>query len=186
MIWIIRNRPRHAPVPAGMTRTASAAALLHAAIQDLHAGKRLQAGRLPALADAAGDPLAALLRAEADRAAAQAARLEATGLDPSGPANLWMAGILDDATRDSRSHQPGRLLDIALVGAVRKGKAAEIVSGETALALAAETGDAAIAAAVRANYDEEVAADRALRALLGALTPPPAPPRPAGPPTPAG
>ena len=62
-----------------------------------------------------------------------------------------MAGILDDAE-------------------LRKGKAAEIVSSDTALALATELGDAALAAVVRANRTEEIAADRALRTLLGEPT----------------
>lgn len=153
-----------------MTQTASAAGLLHAAVQDLHAAKRLQAERLPPLAQAAGADLAALIEAESVRAEAQAARIERAGVDTSGPANLWMTGILDDADRDARSHQAGRLRDIALVGALRKGKAAEIVSGDTALALAAETGNAALADMVRANREEEVAADRELKALLGELT----------------
>lgn len=153
-----------------MTQTASAAGLLHAAVQDLHAAKRLQAERLPPLAQAAGPDLAALIKAESVRAEVQAARIERAGVDTSGPANLWMTGILDDADRDARSHQAGRLRDIALVGALRKGKAAEIVSGDTALALAAETGNAALADMVRANREEEVAADRELKALLGELT----------------
>lgn len=153
-----------------MTQTASAAGLLHAAVQDLHAAKRLQAERLPPLAQAAGPDLAALIKAESVRAEVQAARIERAGVDTSGPANLWMTGILDDADRDARSHQAGRLRDIALVGALRKGKAAEIVSGDTALALAAETGNAALADMVRANREEEVATDRELKALLGELT----------------
>lgn len=154
-----------------MGRTASRAALLHVAVQDLHAGKRAQAERLAAIADAARDPtLRALLAAEVARAGAQADRLAAVGGDMSGPENLWIAGILDDAERDARSHEPGPLLDVALVGAVRKAKAAEIVSGETALALARAEGQTAIAAAVTANREEEIAADRALRARLEALT----------------
>lgn len=120
-----------------MGRTASRAALLHVALQDLHAAKRAQAERLPALAGAARDPaLKALLLAEAERARAQAERLAEAGGDMSGPDCLWMSGVLDDADRDARSHKPGALLDIALTGAVRKAKAAEIVSSETALALA--------------------------------------------------
>jgi ferritin-like metal-binding protein YciE len=153
-----------------MTQTASAASLLHAACQDLHAGKRLQVERLPKIADAAGEALAQLIRDETARAEAQARRIEAAGVDTAGPRNLWMAGVLDDAERDSRSHQAGRLRDIALVGALRKGKAAEIVSGDTALALAAETGDAGLAEVVAANRAEEIATDRALATLLGELT----------------
>jgi ferritin-like metal-binding protein YciE len=77
-----------------------------------------------------------------------------------------MAGILDDAERDTRATQPGRLLDIALVGAIRKAKAAEIVSSETAMALAEALSDATIATAVSANRAEEIATDRALKDVL--------------------
>jgi ferritin-like metal-binding protein YciE len=150
---------------------ASGAALLHAAVQDLHAGKRDAAERLPGLAVQARDPeLRELLEREAGLAAEQAARLTGAGMDAGGPANLWMAGILDDAERDGRSTEPGRLLDIALVGAIRKAKAAEIVSSDTAVALARELGDGGLLAAVEANRTEEVASDRALRERLAALT----------------
>lgn len=153
-----------------MTRTASFASLLHVALQDLHAGKRAQAERLPAIRDAARDPeLVAILLAEIDRVAAQAERLAVAGGDMNGPENLWMGGVLDDAERDARSHQPGPVLDVALVGAVRKAKAAEIVSSETALALARRLGLDAAEAAVAANREEEIAADQALKARLEAL-----------------
>lgn len=154
-----------------MTRIASAASLLHTAVQDLYAGKGDAAARLPRLADAARDAeLVALLGAEAARAAAQTARLAGVGGDLSGPANLWMRGILDDAERDARTTEPGRLLDIALIGAVRKAKAAEIVSSETAMALARETEQPALADAVAANRAEEIATDRALKKRLKAIT----------------
>lgn len=154
-----------------MTTISSAASLLHIAVHDLHAGKQDAAHRLPGIAAKAHDPaLAELLRAEAARAAAQAARLAAIVVDTAGPKNLWTAGILDDAERDGRSTEPGRLLDIALVGAIRKAKAAEIVSSETAMALARELGDEAIGLAVAANCEEEIATDRALKERLAALT----------------
>ena len=154
-----------------MTKIGSAASLLHAAVQDLHDGKRRATKRLPAIAAQASDAgLRAILLAEAERATEQAERLAATGLNTDGPKNLWMAGILDDAERDGRLTQPGRLLDVALIGAIRKAKAAEIVSSETAVALAEELGDAGLMAAVRGNLEEEVAADRALKARLMALT----------------
>lgn len=153
-----------------MTTIASVASLLHAAVQDLHAGKRDAADRLPGVAAKASDPaLVDLFTGEAARAVAQAARLAATGLDASGPRNLWMAGILDDAERDSRSTEPGRLLDIALIGAIRKAKAAEIVSSETAIALAREVGDMALGDGVAANRAEEIASDRGLKERLGVL-----------------
>lgn len=156
-----------------MTKTASRAALLHVALQDLHAGKRAQVERLPAICEAAHDPaLRALLSAEIARAAAQAERLAGVGGDMEGPANLWIAGVLDDAERDARSDAPGPLLDVALVGAVRKAKAAEIVSAETSIALALAEGLGAIAAAVKANRAEEIESDRTLKERMGVLTDP--------------
>ena len=153
-----------------MTLIASRAALLHTAVQDLHAGKVDAGRRLPRLAEAAGDPaLAELFRREAGQAQAQADRLSSLG-DMAGDPNLWMQGILDDAERDARQTEPGALLDTALIGAVRKAKAAEIVSDETAIALADAVGETAIAAAVRRNRAEEIASDRALKALLARLT----------------
>ena len=149
----------------------SAASLLHAAAQDLHAGKQDAAERLPAIVEQASDAaLRALLGREAVQAAAQAQRLQGTGLNTAGPKNLWMAGILDDAARDGRSTELGRLLDIALIGAIRKAKAAEIVSSETAIALARELGDKSLERAVQENRDEEIASDRALKERLAALT----------------
>ncbi len=87
-----------------------------------------------------------------------------------GPSNLWMNGILDDAERDASQTQRGRLLDIALTGAIRKAKAAEIVSSETALRLATELGLDDIVLAVEANRQDEIAADRRLKACLYRLT----------------
>jgi ferritin-like metal-binding protein YciE len=153
-----------------MTSIASTASLLQAAVQDLHAGKADAATRLLSLAGHATDPeLAELLGREAGRAGEQAQRIAGTGVDGEGPHNLWMAGILDDAERDTRQTQPGRLLDIALIGAVRKAKAAEIVSSETAIALAEALADEPLAAVVRANHGEEIATDRALKAMLERL-----------------
>lgn len=154
-----------------MARTASRAALLHVAVQDLHAGKLAQAERLPGLAAAARDPaLRELISAEAARAGLQATRLAQAGGDMSGPKNLWMNGVLDDAERDTRTHQPGPLLDIALAGAVRKAKAAEIAAAETAVALAQAEGLAVVAEAAASDRAEAVASDRALKERLAALT----------------
>ena len=153
-----------------MTLIASRAALLHTAVQDLHAGKVDAAKRLPGLADAARDPaLVELFRREAGQASAQADRLSRLG-DMAGAPNLWMAGILDDAERDAQQTEPGPLLDVALIGAVRKAKAAEIVSSETAIALAEALGETAIAAAVRQDRAEEIESDRLLKTALARLT----------------
>ncbi|SOB86418.1 Ferritin-like metal-binding protein YciE [Sphingomonas guangdongensis] len=154
-----------------MTTARSAAELLHVALEDLHAGKQAQAERLPAIAERCGDAdLARMIRHEAARAGVQAERTNAVAPALSSPENLWMSGILDDAERDTRQTEPVRLLDVALIGAVRKSKAAEIVSAETALALASELAISDIHAAVAANRAEEIASDRALRERLAALT----------------
>lgn len=154
-----------------MPTARSAAELLHVACEDLHAGKRAQVDRLPGIADQCGDAdLARLLHDEAARADAQAKRIGKVAANLGSPDNLWMGGILDDAERDTRQTQPGRLLDVALIGAIRKGKAAEIVSSETALALAEQIGAEAIHAAVAANRAEEIETDRALKERLAALT----------------
>jgi ferritin-like metal-binding protein YciE len=154
-----------------MSKTSSKAALLHIAAQDLHAGKLLLHDHLPALAESMTDAaFRKVIEAEAGLAETQAQRLSTAAGDMAGPSNLWMTGILDDADRDASSHQPGPILDVALIGAIRKAKAAEIVSSETAIALASETGQTAILAAVTANRDEEIATDRALKERLHALT----------------
>ena len=148
-----------------MTKTASMAALLHVALQDLRAGKALLVERLPALetaATAAGlrDAIAAMRR-RAGSAIARLDPLHAAG----GPDNLWMRGIIDDADRDARSHLPGPILDIALVGALRKACAAEIVSFDTAIALS--SGEAPEAAAILAGLQADtIADDAALRQYL--------------------
>lgn len=152
-----------------MARTGTRAALLRVCLQDLRAGKQAQVERLPGIAQAAEDAhLRALLERAAEQAGEQHGRLDALGDVGAGPDNLWMRGILDDAERDTRSHQPGPLLDIALVGAIRKAKAAEIVSTETALALAASEAPEMLAA-LRSNHEAEIAMDHRLRARLAAL-----------------
>lgn len=152
-----------------MTRTASAAALLHVCLQDLHAGKAMQVERLGVLVEAVQDgDLKAVLRSEISQVVEQRDRLAALADVSGAPTNLWMKGVLDDAERDTQSHQPGRLLDIAAIGAVRKAKAAEIVSSETAITLAANEASALLAV-LQSNREEEIATDRALRARLLAL-----------------
>ena len=155
-----------------MATTSSAATLLHVALQDLHAVKEAQAARLPRLAAQCRDvALRELVDVEAARAAMHAARTRAVAANVSGPENLWMAGILDDATRDTQQTKPGRLLDIALIGAIRKAKAAEIVSSETAMALAREVNVSDLLVAVTANRTEEIETDRGLKSRLALLTP---------------
>jgi hypothetical protein len=116
-----------------MTRISSGASLFHAAVQDLHAGFTDQAKRLPL--DGHDPQLVKILRDEREAAIRRATDLIDLGLNPDGPVNLWMKGVLDDAERDTRSTEPGALLDIALAGAIRKGKVAEVAACDTALAL---------------------------------------------------
>src|SRR3569623_891656 len=131
-----------------LTQISTVRELLEAALQDLRAAADALASRLPAIAchvtDTAlrgtFDDLVAQARADSDR-------LRATGLADGGPENLWMAGVLDDAERDTRATASGPLLDTALIGAIRKGLASTIVSHDTALALARMVDDEAAQAA---------------------------------------
>jgi ferritin-like metal-binding protein YciE len=149
------------------SRTDTPDALVDVCVQDLYAGKLLLARRLPRIARAAGDPaLRALLDEAAGAAARHAWRLAATGVATGGPRNIWMTGILDDAARDTRSVAAGRLLDVALIGAVRKALAAQIVSDDTAIALADACGRREVSMTVRAIQEEERASDATLRARL--------------------
>lgn len=149
-----------------MPLTASRAALLHVCLQDLHAGKRLLIERLPALAEAAADPgLRAVIEQDHANACRQAARLDGLGDLSGAPRNLWMNGILDDADRDAKTHQPGTILDTALDGALRKAKAAEIVSTETALALAGREAPAMLAA-LHGSYADDRSVETRLAELL--------------------
>ena len=153
-----------------MSKIKSKDALLQTCIEDLDAGKRLLVRHIPQLAKRCADPaLQALVADMAASAADQSARLRATGLVDGGPANLWMAGILDDAARDARSTAAGPLLDVALIGALRKARAAEIVSDDTAIALAEAMGRTDVRDAVAAIQAEERASDQALAARLDLL-----------------
>lgn len=152
-----------------MSLTASRAALLHVALQDLRAGKQLLIERLTPLADAAADPgLRDVIERDRANARRHADRLDGIAELAGAPANLWMNGILDDADRDADSHQRGGILDTALIGALRKAKAAEIVSIETAMALAgSESPD--MLPALSANHAEDRAIEARLARLLATI-----------------
>ena len=66
--------------------------------------------------------------------------IEGLGADRQGPRNIWLRAVLEDAERDVATTAAGRWRDVALVGAFRKGKQAERVSYETAIALAGHLG----------------------------------------------
>lgn len=152
-----------------MSLTASRAALLHVALQDLRAGKQLLIERLSPLADAAADPgLRDVIERDRSNAHRHAARLDEIADLGGAPANLWMSGILDDADRDAGSHQPGAILDTALIGALRKAKTAEIVSIETAMALAGSESPVMLPA-LSANHAEDRAIEARLARLLATI-----------------
>jgi hypothetical protein len=110
--------------------------LLKVCIEDLSEGRRHSADHLPFIAASAGPALQALLAEIAICHAAEIAIFRALGMETTGPDNLWMQGIIADAQRDTTSTAAGSLLDIALIGAVRKAIVADLVSLETAPALA--------------------------------------------------
>lgn len=152
-----------------MSLTASRAALLHVALQDLRAGKQLLVDRLTPLADAAADfALQDVIERDRANARRHASRLDEMADLGTPPDNLWMSGILDDADRDAQSHQRGAILDTALIGALRKAKAAEIVSIETAMALAGSEAPEMLPS-LSANHAEDRATEAKLSRLLGTI-----------------
>mgnify|MGYP002780077014 CR=1 FL=1 len=116
-------------------------ALLVMAVQDLHDGEVAMAERLGkvhrCLADKA---LRDLVEQDETRAGEQRKELaeiaEALDAAPEGADNIWLRAILDDADNDCSTIARGPLRDIALAGALRKGKQAQRVSYVTARALA--------------------------------------------------
>lgn len=156
-----------------MAEVETAEDLLIDALQDLHDAERAMAERLPGIADETSDAaLRSLLDDDAVQSAEQQRRiatlLERREAEVEGAPNIWLRAILDDAERDTETVARGPLLDIALVGAIRKGKQAERVSYETAIALARTLGgdDAPTLEAIR---DEEAATDARLAELLDQL-----------------
>lgn len=148
--------------------------LLVNALQDLHDAERAMAERLPAIADDVSDHiLRELLDEDASRSASQQRKvanlLERHHASVEGAPNIWLRAILDDAKRDTETVEKGALLDIALIGAIRKGKQAERVSYETAIALAEALGgdDAPILEAI---HNEEYMSDTKLMSILAELT----------------
>jgi ferritin-like metal-binding protein YciE len=157
-----------------MPHVETAQALLVNALHDLHDAERVMAERLPAIADEASDvSLRELLDEDAARSTSHqrkvATLLERRDAEIEGAPNIWLSAILDDAARDIETVEKGTLLDIALIGAIRKGKQAERVSYETAIALAEALGgeDAPTLEAIR---HEEATNDAVLMAILAELT----------------
>jgi ferritin-like metal-binding protein YciE len=146
-----------------MAKTASFDELLTVCIQDLYAAEVMLRDTLPGVSKHANSPKLATLF---DRILAEAGiaveMLIATGRHAGGDDNLWMAGICKDMRRDTRSIERGPLLDAAMIGAVRKAKAAQIMSYDTAIAVAAALRQAAIGEALRAIRTSAVGSNRTL------------------------
>lgn len=149
-----------------MSKTASHRELMQACVQDLYAARRLAAERLVTAIGAAGPELAPILQALRQDYCAEAAKFEQTDYDLDGPENLWMAGIMDDAERDTKSIVKGPLLDTALIGAVRKAVAADEVSLETAVAVARSLGEEEDAKLVEEMRGRARQSDARLQRLL--------------------
>ena len=149
-------------------------ALLVMALRDLYDGENALAGWLPSVRDNIADPgLAAIVDEDHARSERQRGELGAIlgglGEMPGGPPNIWLRAILDDARNDIAKIAPGPLLDIALTGALRKGKQSERVSYETAIGLAALLRRDEAERILRTIRDEEAAADGALAEVLERL-----------------
>ena len=157
-----------------MIQTSTTADLFVVAIQDLLDAKQAWIERSDALSAYASKGISTYLADEHKRAQTHAQRLTEVlckrGAALTGPPNIWLRAILDDATRDATTIKAGGLRDIALCGAFRKGKQSERVSYETAIHLAERLGDAQARAALNACRDDEIEADARLEQLLVALT----------------
>ena len=156
---------------------ATPAALLVLAIQDLHDGERAWVERTGALIDSVEDHrLATTLRVEITASNGRIHRLRAIasdiGVNIAGAENIWLRAILDDAHRDTTMIAQGALLDIALIGAFRKGVQAERVSYETALVLARALGLDRPASLLTTSRDELAKTDSALAELLEGIAVP--------------
>lgn len=144
--------------------------LLDLCIEDLAEGARLVTSCLPPIAERAGDDLSDLLHRIAASHGSEVALFEQLGMKTTGPDNIWMRGILDDAKRDSETLPEGALRDIALVGAVRKLMAADLASLETALALARQLVRQDLTETLVSMHATAQAFDRELAAFLADLT----------------
>ena len=148
--------------------------LLILALQDLSDAESAMIERLPQVRRHAKDPAFAEVISGDERLSVEQRDslktiLRALDAPPDGPRNIWLRAILDDADNDAATIAAGVLLDIALVGALRKGKQSERVSYETAIRLAARLDLPDAVARLTAIRDEEAATDTALAEILARL-----------------
>lgn len=149
------------------------------ALQDLHDGECAWTDRVGGIAERIDDDrFADAMRSEIGQGRERAGRLQtiATALrvDIAGAENIWMRAILEDAHRDTTMIEHGSLLDIALIGAFRKGVQADRVSYETAIVLARSLGLNDAERALTLSRDQLAETDDTLAGLLGKIAAGPA------------
>ena len=157
-----------------MTAVRDGRELLILAIRDLADAEAAQVERLTLVRDHARDPrLVQFIDRDKCRSEDQRQTLISIARELSAEAqgvrNIWMRAILDDADNDAKTIATGPLLDIALAGALRKGKQSERVSYETAIALAKTLKMSSSAEALTAIRDAENLADEDLSVILTRL-----------------
>ena len=146
-------------------------ALLVTCLQDLSEGERLTSMHIGHVADAAtSEDLQSFLRDQGSKCNSRSEKLDdlgaAIGVSTNGQDNIWMKGMFDDVFRDMKTIRGGCLLDIAVIGAVRKMNSAASVSYETAVVVANELGMEPCAAVFGECRDDAAEADRRLREIL--------------------
>ena len=153
-------------------------ALLIMAVQDLYDAERAMVERLGGVcANVRDDGLSAIIERDRERSEDRCETLAGIArpldADPSDADNIWLRAILDDADNDASTIEPGPLLDIALAGALRKGKQSQRVSYETAVALAQQLDMPDAAQSLKdiaaADGETDAALGEALRRLCGTL-----------------
>jgi ferritin-like metal-binding protein YciE len=150
-----------------MSETSTDSDLLLTCVQDLYAACSAFARRFPMIVPfAKSGELRAAFEELVKLAEARGRQLQVTEGATDGPENLWMAGMLDDAVRDTQTVTHGRLLDIALIGAVRKMLVAEFVSTETAIILARQLAREPLTSALAGNHAELRDLDSSLSSVL--------------------
>lgn len=145
--------------------------LLIMALQDLHDGECEMEKRLRTVrGHSADENLRALLVRDATRATRQrdtlARILRGMRGDTGEEPNVWLRAILDDADNDAATIAHGPLRDMALVGAIRKGKQSQRVSYETALVRARQQGDGNAEAELQGMAESAAETDAALAKVL--------------------
>ncbi|MDM7955147.1 hypothetical protein [Blastomonas sp.] len=152
------------------SQTQSRGELLVVALQDLWQARSVIRDQMKAVEDATVDTQTRAVLGEIRTAAADDQPiLSALVSNPGDTPNLWAKGIFEDASRDVATTAQGAVRDIALIGAIRKLLAADIVSLETAIRLGIPKGRdfvEPIAELQAAAYER----DQCLRARLQALT----------------